>query len=193
MTVEKNNRKIPQPMPFERASHLLNPLRKLILSPKKLAGRLDLKPNSRVLELGPGPGFFSPEVARRVPAGILVLFDIQQEMLDMAKKRMETMKFTNVNYIRGDATSLPFDKDSFDVIFMVAVLGEIPDKNKCLQEIKRVLRRHGLLSISEQLGAPDFIAMPDLQRLVEMAGFKLESTYGVAKNYTVSFRKATSI
>ena len=58
--------KDPQPMPFERASHLLNPLRKLILSPKKLAGRLDLRQDSRVLELGPGPGFFSPEVARRI-------------------------------------------------------------------------------------------------------------------------------
>ena len=181
--------KDPQPMPFERASHLLNPLRKLILSPKKLAGRLDLRQDSRVLELGPGPGFFSPEVARRISSGILVLVDIQQEMLDMAKKRIESMQINNVQYIKGDASSLPFDCDYFDVVFMVSVLGEVPDQNKCLLEINRVLRPHGLLSISEQPGDPDFIAMPDLQKRVEKAGFTLDITYGFARNYTVNFRK----
>lgn len=185
------NQKVPQPMPFERASHLLNPLRKIILSPKKLAGRLALKPDSRVLELGPGPGFYSPEVARRIPAGTLVLVDIQQEMLDMAKKRMEAMQLTNVQYVKGDAASLPFHEDYFDVVFLVSVLGEVPDQNKCLQEINRILLPYGLLSISEQPGDPDFIAMPDLKNRVEKAGFQLEATYGSAINYTVNFRKNT--
>lgn len=181
--------KAPRPMPPERASHLLNPLRKLLLSPKKLAERLNLEPDWRVLELGPGPGFFSPEAARRIPAGTLVLMDIQQEMLDMAKKRMDQMQLTNVQYILGDAASLPFDEDYFDVVFMVAVLGEIPDQDRCLQEINRVLHPQGLLSISEQPGDPHFIAMPDLQKRVEKRGFKLDRTYGFAKNYTANFRK----
>jgi hypothetical protein len=46
--------KEPRPMPPNHASHLLNPLRKLILSPKKLVTRLDLQPDAKVMELGPG-------------------------------------------------------------------------------------------------------------------------------------------
>ena len=42
--------------------------------------RLDLSPDFRVLALGPGPGYFSPTVARSVPEGKLVLVDVQQEM-----------------------------------------------------------------------------------------------------------------
>ena len=55
------------------------PLRRLILSPKKLADRLHLKENFQVLEIGPGSGYFSVEVARRIPHGHLELFDLQKE------------------------------------------------------------------------------------------------------------------
>ena len=41
-----------EPMPHTHAHHLLNPLRGLILSPRGLVKRLDLKPNATVLELG---------------------------------------------------------------------------------------------------------------------------------------------
>jgi hypothetical protein len=54
-------------MSYEHAAHLLNPLRKFILSPKKLVKRLELRENSKVLELGPGPGYFSLEIARSIP------------------------------------------------------------------------------------------------------------------------------
>jgi len=75
----------PQPMPHTKAHHLLNPLRSLILTPEKLVARLDLSPDFRVLELGPGPGYFSPTVARSVPEGKLVLVDVQQEMIGSAE------------------------------------------------------------------------------------------------------------
>ena len=178
-----------RPMPYEHASHLLNPLRKLILSPKKLAKRLDLRKNSIVLELGPGPGYFSPEVARSIPAGKLILVDIQQEMLDMARKRLEKRGIANVEYIKGDATSLPVDSESFDVVFLISVLGEVPERNKCLRELYRVLRPKGLLSITEQPCDPDSIPMPDIQGLAEKEGFCFEMSYGRGKNYTANFRK----
>jgi len=179
-----------RPMPYEHASHLLNPLRKLILSSKKLAKRLELRKDAKVLELGPGPGYFSLEVARSIPAGILVMVDIQQEMLDMARKRLEKKGIANVEYIKGDAASLPADNESFDAAFLVSVLGEVPNRGQCLRELHRVLRPKGLLSITEQPGDPDFIPMPEIQRLAEKEGFKIETTYGRGKNYTVNFRKS---
>ena len=178
----------PGPMPCERAQHLLNPLRALFLSPKGLAKRLDLKKDSEVLELGPGPGYFSPEIARTIPEGKIVLVDIQQEMLEMARRRLEKRRIANAEYIRGDAASLLLPSESFDVAFLVTVLGEIPDRGKCLHELHRVLRPHGLLSITEQSLDPHFIPIPEVQTLVEKEGFRWEKTYGRRKNYTINFR-----
>jgi ubiquinone/menaquinone biosynthesis C-methylase UbiE len=179
------------PMPHTEAHHLLNPFRGLILSPKGLVKRLDLEPDSTVLELGPGPGYFSPEVARAVPEGKLVLVDVQQEMLDMARERIEGKGIGNVEYRRSEATSLPAENQSFDVVFLVAVLGEVPDRSACLREIHRVLRPEGLLSITEfKIGDPDFIPLPELLASVESEGFQCCSREGILFHYTIGCRKA---
>ena len=68
----------------------------------------------------------------------------------MARKRLERKGITNVEYRQGDAVSLPAEDESFDVAFLVAVLGEVPDRGAALREIRRVLRPVGLLSITEQ-------------------------------------------
>lgn len=136
------------PMSYEQAGHLLNPLRKLILSPRKLVRRLDLRDDFKVLELGPGPGFFSLEIARSIPSGTLVLVDIQQEMLDMVKKRLAQAGISNVQLIRGDAAALPVAGASFDVAILASVLGEVPEKAGCIKELYRILRPQGLLPIS---------------------------------------------
>lgn len=146
----------------------------------------------RRLHLPAGPGYFSAEVARSIPAGKLVLVDIRQEMLDMARKRLEKNGIVNVECHRADAISLPFENESFDVAFLVAVLGEVPDRETCLREIRRVLRPGGLLSLTEHnLGDPDFIPRGEMLNVVQNAGFKLCARYGISFNYTVNFRKLT--
>lgn len=72
------------------------PLRRLILSPRALAIRLSLRPDSSVLEIGPGSGFYSVEVAKRIPDGHLELFDVQPEMLDRCRARFAASGLTNV-------------------------------------------------------------------------------------------------
>ncbi len=178
-------------MPHTHAAHLLNPLRALVLSPGALVRRLRLEPDFTVLELGPGPGYFSPAVARAVPRGRLVLVDIQQEMLDMAKERIDAQSVANVEYRRGDALSLPADDASFDVAFLVAVLGEIPDRPRSLKELHRVLRPGGLLSLTEMPAFdPDAISLADLRSTVEPMGFRLCTRHRRLWHYTVGLRKA---
>jgi len=177
-------------MPHTKARHLLNPLRNLVLSPKGLVRRLDLRSDFRVLELGPGPGYFSPEVARSLPEGSLVLVDVQEEMLEMARERLEDKGFENVEYYRADAVSLPLESESVDVAFLVAVLGEVPDRSSCLREIWRVLRPEGMLSITEmKLGDPDFIPMQEMLKSVQAAGFSRLAQYVSRFSYTVNFGK----
>lgn len=178
------------PMPHTHAPHLLNPLRALVLSPGGLVRRLDLKPDFVVLELGPGPGYFSPAVARAVPHGQLVLVDVQQEMLDLARQRLDAQRLANVAYRLGDALSLPADDASFDVAFLVAVLGEVPERARALKELHRVLKPAGLLSVTEmRVFDPDAISLPELQSTVEAAGFRRCSRRGWLWHYTMGFRR----
>jgi hypothetical protein len=58
--------------PHQFAFLLLFPFRALILSPRKLVSRLHLTDTSRVLAVGPGPGFFSVCVARAIPGATFI-------------------------------------------------------------------------------------------------------------------------
>jgi ubiquinone/menaquinone biosynthesis C-methylase UbiE len=152
--------------------------------------RLHLKPEFTVLELGPGPGFFSPAVARALPRGKLVLVDVQSEMLDMARKRIQNRGISNVDYRTGDAIALHSDDESFEFVFLVAVLGEVPGRGGCLREIYRVLRQGGLLSLTQfRLGDPDFISMPQMLASFQTAGFRYSARHSGCFHYTLSFRK----
>ena len=176
--------------PHQMSFILELPLRRLLVSPERLADRLHLKPSSRVLEVGCGSGVFSVEVARRVPAGHLELFDLQPEMLERARRKIQTAGLADVvGYTQGDARQLPFPPGSFDVAFLVAVLGEVPEPRECLRALWRVLRPGGVLSITEHLPDPDFSRLSSLRALVEGEGYDLEEHFGPPWSYTANFRR----
>lgn len=175
--------------PPQYAFTLLIPIRNIFLSPRKLIKRLDLQKNSVVLEVGPGPGYFSVKIAKALPAGLLYLTDIQQEMLDYARKRLDRKKILNVEYHLCNGISLPFSDNQFDVIFMVTVLGEIENKQQYIKEFNRVLRGNGILSISEQAGDPDKLEKHEIEELLRGHDFKFDKFFGTRRNFTVNFRK----
>jgi SAM-dependent methyltransferase len=74
--------------PATHTRSLVNPLRRLVQSPRRTVAVMALSPKARVLELGCGPGFFSPFVAEAVPRGIVVLADLQFDMLALARERL---------------------------------------------------------------------------------------------------------
>jgi len=139
--------------------------------------------------VGPGSGYFSVEIARRVPDGHLELFDLQPEMLAKARRHLEAAGLGNVGYTQGDATALPFPDSDFDVAFLVAVLGEVPDEAACLQSLYRVLRPGGVVVFHEHLPDPDFSPLPKLREAVEARGFVFRGSWGRRWNYTASFQK----
>ncbi len=173
--------------PHELAFVLTIPLRRLIQSPRTLVRRLKLQRDARVLELGPGPGYFSAEVAREIPQGRLVLFDLQREMLAKARRRLRRAGVVNAAFVQGDGSRLPFRAGSFDVAFLVAVLGEISDPAACLESLHRVLRPGGLLSITETIGDPDALSQADAKTLAESKGFELVEVFVERAGFSASF------
>ena len=176
--------------PHELSWLIDNPVRRLFIAPETLADRLRISETNWVLELGPGSGYFSVELARRVPRGRLELFDVQSEMLAKAGRKLAARGFHNVGFTQGDASSgLPFPEAQFDRAVLVTVLGEVPDKDACIKSLYRVLRRNAVLAIHEHLPDPDFVPFKQLQSAVERHGFVFRRRWGWWWNYTATFQK----
>ena len=179
--------------PHELSWLIDNPVRRVLLTPATLADRLDLKESASVLEVGPGSGYFSVELAHRVPQGRLELLDLQPEMLVKAKRKLAAAGCQNVGFTAHDATSpFPFAAETFDAVILVAVLGEVQDARSCLSAVHHVLRRCGLLVIHEHIPDPDRIPFTALQPLVEECGYRLRRRWGPFWNYTAIFARLSA-
>lgn len=165
------------------------PGRGLIMSARTVAGRLPVKPDARVLEVGPGSGYYSVDVARRIPQGELTLFDIQQEMLDKSAEKLSAAGIGNFSCKQSDGKSLPFESGTFDAIFLVTVFGEIADRDGFLREAARVLKADGVLSITEHHPDPDFEHADTIAACLEEHGFVPLQTLGWRWAYTLNASK----
>ncbi|MFQ5814284.1 MAG: class I SAM-dependent methyltransferase [Anaerolineae bacterium] len=175
------------PCPASLAWLVNNPVRRHYMRP--VLDRVGIRPGECVLELGPGPGTFTVEAARRVGAeGRLIAVDIQPEMIAQVEKRVREAGLTNVEAHVADAYHLPLEDASVDRAFLVTVLPEIPDQARALAELRRVLKPGGLLSITEEFTDPDYPFALETVRRVEAAGFSLERRFGNFCLYTVNFR-----
>ena len=88
-----------------------NPVRRLLLSPSEFADRFQISETDRILEIGPGSGYFSVELAHHIQGGRLELFDLQPEMLAKAKRKLEKEAIWNVGYTAGNASArLPISR-----------------------------------------------------------------------------------
>jgi CAAX protease family protein len=175
--------------PHELAGMLLLPLRRIVLSPERLVEHLHLTRASRVLEVGPGPGFFSIDVAHGIPQGRLELVDIQLEMLQKARRRLRRAGVHNAGCTQANAVKLPFRSGAFDVAFLVAVLGEVPDPKACVVSIADVLRPGGLLSVAELPGDPDALTEEQLRTLTFGTDLEFVESVRVSRASVASFRR----
>jgi len=149
-----------------------------------------LENNFNVLEVGSGPGYYSVYVAKNLTNGNLIIADIQPEMLNYAKKRIEKKNIHNVEYYLCNGISFDFKDNYFDRIFLVAVAGEVENKTEYFNEFFRMLKTDGILSISELGGDPDKLTAEEIKRLAETVGFEFYKLYGNKFNFTINFKKS---
>jgi ubiquinone/menaquinone biosynthesis C-methylase UbiE len=127
---------------------------------ERLREALDPRPGERLLEVGPGTGYYSIPVAEWIGSeGTLDILDLQQEMLDHTLRRAAEAGVTGIAPTRADATSMPFPDDSFDGAFLVTVLGEVPDQEAALRELRRVVRPNGRIVVGELFGDPHVVTV----------------------------------
>jgi SAM-dependent methyltransferase len=150
-----------------------------LITPARLREALAPQPGEHILEVGPGTGYYSLPVADWLgPDGTLEILDLQQEMLDHTSGRAREAGLGNVVATQGDARSLPYGDDAFDGAFLVTVLGEVPDQEAALRELRRVVRPGGRVVVGELFGDPHWVSPAALGRRAEAAGLHLERRIG---------------
>jgi SAM-dependent methyltransferase len=176
------------PIPVSQAQMLLNPLRGLIQRPESALRAFEIGEGHTVLELGPGPGYFSIAASRAVgPSGRVVCLDLQPGMTALLRERLRANAATNAHPVVGDATRLPLADGSVDRAFLVTVLGEVPDRPAAIAELRRVLKPGGVLGFSELLGDPDYVLMGWLEDLCRAYGFRRLAEGRMPLGYTLTF------
>ena len=145
---------------------------------KRLLDALDLDPGDRVLEVGPGTGYYTFDMAAALPQGQVDIFDIQQQMLDHVMREANRRGVMNVAPSLGDAQRLPYGDDVFDAAVLVTVLGEIPDQEQALRETARVLKPGGRLVVGELFGDPHMVTSGKLRERAGRAGLGFERRIG---------------
>jgi ubiquinone/menaquinone biosynthesis C-methylase UbiE len=179
------------PIPEFAANVIDNPWRRKIQPPDETAIRHGIEPGMTVLEVGPGNGRYTVAAARRVGAeGKIVTVDIEPKMIARVEQRAQLEGVHNIDARVADVYHLPYEGGTFDAIYMIAVIGEIPDPGRAMSEFHRVLSPTGTLAFSELLLDPDYPRAETLVRWATPAGFQLQRKIGSFFYYTLIFEKA---
>jgi ubiquinone/menaquinone biosynthesis C-methylase UbiE len=110
---------------------------------QKLAARLaeGLPPGSSVLEVAPGPGYFSIELAKFGRYSVTGL-DISETFVGIARKNAAEAG-VQIDFRQGNASAMPFEDATFDLIVCRAAFKNFSEPVKALAEMRRVLKPGG--------------------------------------------------
>ncbi len=187
---------IPIPAPAYIGRALDSAFRRFFQSPGAILERSGIRPGMTVMELGCGSGAYTTYMARAIgERGKLYAVDIQAAMLKQLERKLgkaENQDIGNVELRKAGAYELPFAADFFDLVCIVTVLMEIPDRGWALREVKRVLKPGGILAVTELFLDPDYPFRSTVVKLGRGEGFTLDGSKGNFWHYTVRFKKPSS-
>ena len=106
-----------------------------------------LQPDAAVLDIGCGPGTITAGLARR--ARTVVGVDSSAEVVESARRRAREEGVDNASFESGSAYDLPFDDESFDVVYAHQLMQHLSDPVRALREARRVLRPGGLVAVRD--------------------------------------------
>lgn len=114
----------------------------------KALGKLDGSSFGDALEIGSGTGYFSLNLVQLGVIERLTATDISPGMLNRLAATAEALGVEDVTTVATEAEQLPFEDESFDLVFGHAVLHHIPDLDRAFAEFKRVLRPGGAIAFA---------------------------------------------
>jgi SAM-dependent methyltransferase len=113
----------------------------------KALGKIDERGFGDGLEIGSGTGYFSLNLMQLGVVERLTATDISPGMLERLSNTAGTLGL-EVETVATEAEELPFEDESFDIVFGHAVLHHIPDLDRAFSEFMRVLRPGGAIAFA---------------------------------------------
>lgn len=105
----------------------------------------EVKAGMKIADVGCGTGLYTEELCRL--GANVVGIDISPEMLEIAAQK--TIKYcSKIEFVEGDAASLPFNDNSFDLVFSVTAMEFFQKPKQCLHEMYRILRPGGHMVVA---------------------------------------------
>ena len=108
-----------------------------------------LRPGMQVLDAGCGPGSITLGIAEAVAPGMVIGIDIQPDLIERARALGAAHAVTTVSFEVADIHRLPFANESFDAAFVNGVLMHLREPVRALIELRRVLRRDGVVGVRD--------------------------------------------
>ncbi|MDH5638182.1 MAG: methyltransferase domain-containing protein [Nitrospinota bacterium] len=139
--------------------------RRARMDPAKLIQAMALAPDSTVIDIGVGTGFFAVEAAPL--CGKFIGVDHSPRMLEIFRSKEAFTTFGNVELLEGKAESLPVDDGVADVVFHVNLFHEVADMEKFHQQIRRALKPGGRLYMADWKAIPTEGGPPADHRISE--------------------------
>jgi len=152
---------------------------------KTALSHVHIKEGSFMLDLGCGTGLLFEHVKSR--AKLLVGLDTSTRILRESKKRAR--QFPNTAIIRADADFTPFPDETFDIVYAITLLQNMPNPLSTLYETKRVSKRRSIIVVT---GLKKGFSQDAFTRLLKRAELKISNmkTNDQLKEYIVVCRKS---
>ena len=171
---------------------LISPLRKLLQNPEKIIAPL-VHEGMTVVEIGPGMGFFTLELAKKVAAsGRVIAIDIQPKMLEQLEQRAEkagVRQRIEPRLASSDSLGMTDLAEVVDLVFAYAVVHELPDDRAFFKEAFGVLKRNAALFIAEPGRHVSEERFNEELQKARMEGFEIVETGHGRQGHTALLRK----
>ena len=169
--------------------------RKIWQNPDEILKTIEIKPEFVVADLGCGSGFLTVPLSRKTMR--VYGIDIQKEMLEFLEQKIRNMKIENTRLLLSKENEIPLGNESVDLLVSMNALHEFNDKERMVEEIKRVLKQDGKALIADfkkektDFGPPVAIRVSKKQatKLFEKKGFTTLKRENLSYHYLLVFSK----
>lgn len=135
--------------------------------PDLVVDSMNLAPTDAVADIGAGTGYFTFRMAPKVPRGRVFAVDIQPEMLDIMRERVQQRGIDNVTLVRGAVTDPQLPADSIDAALMVDAYHEFSHPREMMQSLVEALVPGGRVILIEYRKEDPSVPIKPLHKMSE--------------------------